>query len=141
MKTIIINATATKSSGALTILRSFLSYIEKYVYLAEYHFYLFTVLDFFQTTDKVTVIRVEVRSIKKRLAWDNGGLKTYCDINCINPHLIISNQNTCTKWKGVSQLVYFHQALAIIPYNWNIFNKSEIRFWLYRKISFFYKQE
>lgn len=134
MKTIIINATATKSSGALTILKSFLLFIETSVNASDYHFYLFTTLDLFTNTEKITIENVNVKTWKQRIRWDNGGLKEYCEKNGIKADLIFSNQNTCTKWSGIPQLVYYHQALALIPFSWNPLKKSERLFWFYRHV-------
>lgn len=138
MKRILINATASTSSGALSILRSFINYIKKNEndLKDNFHFILFTQLDEFTSCSVLSIEKVKVSGWKERIKWDFGGLKKYCDSHFIEADLIISMQNTCTKWKGILQLVYYHQSLPFFSYRWNLLKKEEFKLFLY---AHFYK--
>lgn len=136
MKTIIINATATKSSGTLSILKGLVLYMENSVE-KKYAVHLFTVIDCFDSLKNITVHKFPVQNWIARMKWDNGGLKTYCKAKKIFPDLIISMQNTSTLFDGnTPQLVYYHQPLPLIKYKWKWFRKSEAKMFLY---AHFYK--
>lgn len=138
MSKIIINATAARSSGALTILKDFISYLELNSQSNEYEYHLITTVPNFKACKKVIVHVVEPMSWWRRIKWDSGGLQKWCLKQPLPlvPCLIISMQNTCTKWSGdniPTQLVYYHQPLPLIPYKWKFYNKDEYKLWLYAK--------
>ena len=129
-KTVIINASAIDGSGALVLLKSLVEYLEKME--SNNNYILFTCLEQeFKYCRHINVIIVNAKSWIKRIAWDNGGLRSWCLKMDITPNLIVSMQNTCTKFPGIPQLVYFHQAIAILPYKWNPLHADERLFFLY----------
>ena len=138
MSSIVINATAARSTGALSILRDFIDYLSCDTYIAENEFHLFTCIDTFDTVvmknrSTLTVHKVKVQSWFSRIMWDESGFRRYCRKSHINPDLIISMQNTCANFPSVKQLVYFHQPLPLIRYRWNIFDKNELILFMYSK--------
>lgn len=135
MYCIIINATAIKTSGALTILKDCIAYLESIPKInTEYH--LFTVLNNFKDLKNIRVNKLEPQNWVSRIAWDEGGLQDWCIAHDIQPDLIISLQNTSAKFfdgdgKRIPQLVYYHQPLPLTSYKWNIFNRQEFILFLY----------
>ncbi len=137
MQTIIINATASKNSGALSILKEFVLYMENDIEKGKYAIHLFTVKDCFDSLKHITVHKFPVQNWIARMKWDNGGLRAYCKAKGIFPDLIISMQNTSSLFDGnMPQLVYYHQTLPLIKYKWKWFRRSEIKMCLY---AHFYK--
>ncbi len=136
MKTIIINATAARSSGSLTILKDFIAYCSSDDCSSDMKFILFTTVDCFNMTNKLRIVKLPVMSWYQRIKWDAGGLKTFCNKENIKPDIIISMQNTCTNYQDIPQLVYYHQSLPLVKYNWNPFIKEERILFLY---AHFYK--
>jgi len=121
MSIILINATAAKTSGALTVLKDCIAQIEQYpMFGKEYH--LFTVVDIFHDLKNVYVHKLNVQNWLSRILWDNGGLYRWCQKNNLEPDAIISLQNTSTKYKNksglmITQVVYYHQAIPLYMYN------------------------
>lgn len=135
MYNVIINATATKTSGALTILNSFIQYLS-FIENNEIFFILITVKkNYFHNTKYLKVYEIEEQNWIHRIIWDNKGLQKFCDLNKIKPNLIISFQNTSSKMnnKKLKQIVYYHQALSLIKYKWNPLKKEELLLFLYNK--------
>jgi glycosyltransferase involved in cell wall biosynthesis len=145
MVTFIINDIAAISSGALTVLKDCVDYIEANPSTdTEYH--LFTSVDVFDSMKNVCVHRIKKKGWISRIIWDNGGLQKWCQRNRLVPDLIISLQNTSTKYitekeELVQQLVYYHHPFPLISYKWNIFKKQELIFFLFSIFySFFVKR-
>ena len=143
MPCIVINATAARSTGALSILRDLIDYIvcNDCVAVNEYH--LFTCIDVFDhvimhNQSAFNLHKVKVQNWFSRIMWDERGLSSYCKSNDIHPDLIISMQNTSVNFPMVKQLVYYHQPLPLIKYRWNIFNESESVLFLYSKFYGFF---
>lgn len=137
MISIVINATAAKSSGALTILKDFMSY----VYTLNENkliFYLITTTNgVFRTKRNVVVTEIPSQNWCTRLVWDRSGLQKWCEKNDIIPNIAISFQNTCSrfrgKYKNVKWLVYYHQSLPLIKYKWKLQHKDERKLFLYAR--------
>jgi len=121
MSTIIINATATKTSGALTVLKDCTAYIEQNpIEFNEYH--LFTVVNDFDTLKNVHVHKLRQKNWLSRIQWDNGGLQRWCRAQNVEPDAIVSLQNTSTKYKNkaglmIVQVVYYHQPIPLYQRN------------------------
>ena len=142
MKTIIINATAIVSSGSLTILKDFIAYILQ-LEAQSYHFILFTgTKSVFITQKHLKVFEIEKQNWRARIAWDKKNLQKFCEKEKIIPDIVISFQNTCSKftrvYKNTKQIVYFHNVLPIENYSWNPFKKQERILFLYRYIYGFF---
>ena len=116
----LINATSAKTSGALTVLKDCIAYIEQNpIPGKEYH--LITVMDIFNAYKNIRVHKVNVQNWSSRIQWDNGGLQKWCKKNKLDPDAIISLQNTSTKYGKnglmVTQVVYYHQPIPLYPLN------------------------
>ena len=117
MSIILINATAPKTSGSLTILKDCVLYIEQNTVEGnEYH--LFTVIDDFDDSKNIKVHKLKVQNWLSRIQWDNGGLQRWCKKHNLEPDIIISLQNTSTKYinktdKKIVQIVYYHQLIPL----------------------------
>ena len=119
--TIIINATAAKTSGALTVLKECVSYIEANV-SQDKKYHLFTVLNEFDTLKNITVHKLKPQTWVTRIKWDNGGLQKWCRKHNLEPEAIISLQNTSTKYRNkagimIIQVVYYHNTIPLYQRN------------------------
>lgn len=135
MKTIVVNNPAAIMSGALNILKQFLSSIEKYDTKNNYIVFVALIeLKKFES-DNVKIIVIPPQNFLSRLAWDNIGFKRYLKINAIHPDVIISLQNTGLNYtKSIPQILYFHQGLTVTTENCSIFDKEDRQFWFYKNI-------
>lgn len=135
MINVIINATAIKNTGGLTLLRGLYSYItEKQD--DNYLFHLVTVVDEFNTTPNIIVYKVNEQTWFARVLWDYKGLADFCDKRSIFPDLVLSLQNTSSRIYDtggdlLTQIVYYHQTIPLIKYNYSIFDKKERLLFLY----------
>lgn len=134
MNKIIINATASHSSGALSIYKDFINFIKSYDDKRLY--YVFTSVNEFSDSEFIKFIYMDKMNWKQRIEWDKNGVRNWCKENSIEPSLIISLQNTCANYFDIPQLVYYHQPLPLIPYQWNPLKKTERVLFLY---AHFYK--
>ena len=135
MTTIILNATAARSSGALTILKDFMSYLYEQKQM-DCVFHLLTCTEsLFKSTENIVVHELPQQNWRLRLAWDKNGLQNWCERNKIVPNLVISLQNTCPRFKGalrrVKLLVYYHQPLPLVKYQWKWLRRDERQLFLY----------
>lgn len=140
MKIIIINATAAHSSGALTILKDFMSHVYTLNDVNITFHLLTTTNNTFQTFENILVHELPLQNWRSRLLWDRKGLQKWCENNNIIPDVAISLQNTCARFTGkysnVKWLVYYHQPLPLIKYPWKCLKKEECKLFLY---AHFYK--
>lgn len=135
---ILVNATAARSSGALSILNQFIDHIPCGAHADDY--VLFVDPDFTQIEKKnVTYVKVDTKKWIRRIIWDGHGLKQWCLKNKIFPQLIISFQNMGVNFsKNVPQLVYYHQLLSLSQYKWNVLKKQGLIFFLYKYFYLFF---
>ena len=135
MKTIVINATAARTSGALTILKDFMLFVysqknEKFIF----HL-LTTTKGTFYSSENILIHEIPVQSWSKRLLWDRCGFQNWCINNKIIPDVVISFQNTCPrltgKYRNVKLIVYYHQPLPLVKYQWKWLRKDERKLFLY----------
>jgi len=133
----IINATATKYGGALTILKGFLSEINKFDRKSLYYVFCGIDLDEF-VSDNIEIVKVKTNGFGiggiKRIFWDVLGLFLYCKKNQINPNLIISFQNTGVFYPKVKQLIYYHQSIPLFNHKWKFYRKDESVLFFYKEI-------
>lgn len=135
MKIIVINNPAAKSGGALTILKDLLEKIKSLK--CSNKFYIFVCLEELKKyeTEKLKIIVIPQQGFKNRIYWDNYGLKKYLELNNIFPNLFISVQNTGVNLnKSIPQIIYYHQLLSIVDLKWNLFDKEQRIFWMYKNI-------
>jgi glycosyltransferase involved in cell wall biosynthesis len=132
----LINATATKDGGALTILKAFLAEIENTRNNSVYYVFCGVDLNII-TSGKIKLVKIKTSGFGiggiKRLLWDLFGLYFYCKKNRIRADIIISFQNTGVFFPGVKQLIYYHQPIPLFSHRWKFYKKDEA-------ILFFYKE-
>jgi len=129
---IIINATALRSGGALTILKQFIEAIP-----SDDFTYIVFVDDSVQlkTQSNVILIPLNKRSFFKRIIWDAHGLKQWLKKRHITPTIAISLQNTNFRVNApCPNYIYYHQSLPFYPYKWSFFKSNERNFWFYKNI-------
>ena len=134
---ILVNATASKSGGALTILKEYLSELRKSD--KETIYYVFCGTDLLEyNTDNIRIVKVKTQGFGmgglKRLFWDYAGLFLFCKMNKIRPNLIISFQNTGVLFPNVKQLIYYHQPIPLFKHKWKFYRKDESILFFYKKI-------
>lgn len=130
MKNIIVNTSATRTSGALSIYRQFISHLPQYI--GGHRYYIFVDSSMNQPPiDGVTYIRDDEHSLFHRLWWDYAGLKRWLKKCGITPDAVVSLQNT-----GVSvpcrQIIYYHQPLPFYDRKWRIWKSAERVMYLYK---------
>lgn len=132
MKNIFVNATALKSSGALTILKQFISSIPN---KNKYLIFIDSSVNLENTKSNVQLVRTNNTSALKRLYWDYFGLKNWLDNNNIKVDIAISLQNTNFRVGGnVPNYIYYHQSLPFYNNKWSFFKKKERSLFLYKYI-------
>lgn len=138
MSVIVINATAIRSSGALTILRQFIETLSVDELKDEYYVFIDPGVRF-KTIRNVTYVPVPTSSWLKRIYWDETGLRRWIEKHNLTVDLFISFQNTGAKLeKKVPRIIYYHQPLPLVGYKWNIFKKEELVLFLYQKFYAFF---
>jgi len=126
MSLILINAIAAKVSGARTILKNCVEYVENNPgYEIEYH--LLTVIDDFNEYKNLKIHKLKTFGFLSRIIWDNGGLQNWCRNHNIEPDIIISMHNTSTNYtkkngQKALQLIYFHHPFPL--YTWKGMNHN-----------------
>ena len=130
---IFVCATAARNSGALMIVRQFLSSLPTYI--NENKYFIFVAKDIeFPKLEGISYIPVSTEKWIDRIKWDQSGLKKWQKKHNIDPDLIISFQNTGVNNKDVPQLIYYHQLLSLVDYQWNPFRRKERIFFLYKMV-------
>lgn len=134
---ILVNATASKSGGALTILKEYLSELRKSDKETIYYVFCGTDLPEYNT-DNIRIVKIKTHGFGigglKRLFWDSFGLFLFCIGNRIKPDLIISFQNTGVIFPKVKQLIYYHQSIPLFKHKWKFYRKDESILFFYKKI-------
>lgn len=130
---ILVNATAARSSGALSILNQFIEIASNRF---DYAFYFFVDPSINKVSNgNIIYIKKNTRQWFKRFCWDNLGFRNWIKKERIKPSLIISLQNT-----GVScsqktpQLIYYHQPLPLFENKWSFLKKTERKYFFYKHI-------
>lgn len=130
MSMVVVNATAARSSGALSILRQFLDAIPEYGGDNEY--IVFVDEGFaYKTIEHVQYVKRDTKSWIKRIWWDEKGLKRWCMRHGIKPRSLVSLQNTGVNW-NMPQVIYYHQPLPLSPKKWNPFKRKEAVLFCYK---------
>ncbi|MDZ4956699.1 glycosyltransferase [Clostridium perfringens] len=135
-KNVFINATATKTGGALSILSEFIDSIK--LYTNEYEFYVFSsIKEKIPTHEGINIVdKSGIDNILKRIYWDLIGIIVWSYKKKIFADIVISFQNTGFNYFGNSKkYVYVHQAIPYYKkYSWSITDKSERKLWFYKNI-------
>lgn len=141
MKTIVVNATALDSSGALSILRQFVEAIPDDCDV-RYVIFISPSIDLKCGNASVRLVPiVGVKSFVKRFVWDAFGVKKWLKANNIKPTASISLQNTNfrTGYK-IPNYVYYHQSIPFVAHRWSPFKAEERTMWFYKNVYPFFVQ-
>ena len=131
---VLVNATALSASGALTILRQFLTNAandKQRVYLC----FVPEKIEL-QSFDNIIYEKINKESFLGRVLWDKFGVSRYIKFNKLKPCKVISLQNTSVR-SEFPQIIYVHQP---IPFS-NIkikFNFQNLKFLMYKYIYSFF---
>lgn len=126
---IIVNATALATSGALTILHQFLENAAKdsnnFVCFVPYGIK-------FPEYKNIKYIAIKKQKWLKRIIWDSYGIISYLKKENISFEKIISLQNTSINTKK-QQVIYLHQPIPFSNINFLSAKYFSIKFFLYKK--------
>lgn len=132
-KSILVNASALSSGGALTILKQFIEGVEMFDTVNQY--YIFTCKSELKSnTSNIVFVYLQPKGWLSRIIWDIKGVRQWAKKNGVTPNMIISLQNTGVVFPGTKQLVYYHQPLPLVGHKWNFFLKNERVLFLYKTI-------
>lgn len=133
-KYIIVNATALDKSGALSILKQFISNIP----ISQHNWLVFTPPNISFASNKQNVRLEPITGVKpmyKRLWWDAFGLKRWLKNHHIEPKAAVSLQNTGFRvGRKVSSFIYYHQPIPFFPFKWNPLKQEHRTLWFYKYI-------
>lgn len=132
MKNVIVNTSALRNSGALSIYRQFIFHLSEYIDGNKYYIFVDSTVEQ-PPISGVTYISDDNHSFRHRIAWEHGGLNRWLKQRGIKPAVIVSLQNTGTVTK-CKQVIYYHQSLPFYPRQWNPFKAKERLMWLYKHI-------
>ncbi|MFT4803458.1 MAG: glycosyltransferase involved in cell wall biosynthesis [Psychroserpens sp.] len=142
MKTIVINNPAAVMSGAVVILKQFITNISIHDNTNQYIIFVsLEDLKSYESTN-IAIIVIPKQDFIKRILWDNWGFKKYLKANGILPTSIISLQNTGLSYDySTPQFLYFHQGLSVTDEKCNPLDKEDRQFAFYKYFyPFFIKQ-
>ncbi|WPC74250.1 glycosyltransferase [Vibrio porteresiae] len=138
---IVVNATALREGGGLSILNQMVEFISN---RDEYFiFFIHPSVNIHLTGNNIKLIRVEKTSFISRIWWDFHGLKSYLKRKKLTPSVVVSLQNTSVRINSdCKQVIYLHNIIPFSDYKWDFFRKKEyIQFvykYLYRFFIFCY---
>ena len=138
MSPIIVNATAARSSGALSILKQFINNIPSD---SENIYYIFIDpnIEIPIQANQIKYIPIDTKQWSKRIIWDFWEMRKWIKKNNIQPTLIISLQNTGINYdRNIPQLIYYHQPLPLSSHSWNIKKKEEFILFIYKHFYSFF---
>ena len=129
---ILVLASASRTSGALTIYKQFITHLEHY--LGGHKYYIFVDPSMPQPQlQNVEYIHEPNHSFRRRMYMDKEGyMKVMSDRN-ITPDVVFSLQNTGVV-AGCKQVIYYHQSLPFYKQKWNPLKTSERQMFLYKHI-------
>ncbi len=120
---IVVNTFATRTSGALTIYKQFVSHLKENIGGNNWYIYVDSSMPQPQM-ENVTYIYDDNHSWRHRIYWDYAGCMRQLKKKGIVPDVIVSLQNSgcITKCR---QVVYHHQSLPLYKKGWSFFKKDE----------------
>lgn len=132
-KTIVVNAPALRSGGALTILRQFISEIPEDDF--EYLVFVDESVSFSVMKKNIQIVQVNARSFFRRFIWDAWSLNKWIKRNHIQPVAAISLQNTNFRLtESCPNFIYYHQPIPLYKNKWSFFQQKERSLWFYKYI-------
>ncbi|MDP3467512.1 MAG: glycosyltransferase [Daejeonella sp.] len=132
-KIIVVNASALRSGGALTILHQFINAIpdDNITYLV----FVDRSVVITHSKKNLRLVHVNVTSFLNRIMWDAFGVKKWLKINNVNPAITVSLQNTNFQvGYKIPNYIYYHQPIPLFSNKWNLFKKGERSLWFYKYI-------
>ncbi|MNV20195.1 Glycosyltransferase Gtf1 [compost metagenome] len=133
MQTIIVNATALVSGGALSILRQFIENTDNNIY----HIFVSKAVDLdcaILSSSNVNFWFIPPHNALMRIYWDFWGIKNFAEQHGIKYKTIVSLQNTTIASAATKQIVYIHQGIPFHERKWSFFKKNERRYAFYKYI-------
>lgn len=132
-KIVVVNASALRAGGALTILRQFVLAIPDDGF--EYLIFVDESVAIRANHGNVRLIHVNARSFLRRFMWDAFGLNQWIGRNQIRPSIAVSLQNTNFRLRrDCPGFIYYHQSIPLYPQKWNFFRSEERNLWFYKYI-------
>lgn len=133
---IVVNATALRSGGALSILSQFIESIEGN---DKYLFFVHPSVDLWTDNELIKIVQIERTSFFSRIFWDSYGLDAYLKKQKINVKIIISLQNTSIRMtQPCKKIIYLHNIIPFVKHRWILFKKSDFNLFLYRYMYSFF---
>lgn len=132
---IIVNATALDKSGALSILKQFLSNIPPKGF--NWLIFVSDSVDLNTSNDNVRIEPISgVKKSIRRFIWDVYGLRKWLRKNKIDAIANLSLQNTGFRSSNTKapSFIYYHQSISFFKRRWNPLKKEERSFWFYKNI-------
>lgn len=135
MKSVVVNATALDKSGALSILRQFVTNIPSVTDLS-WILFVDQSVDLAINRKDIKIIKQVKKSLHKRFLWDIFGLNRWIRSKGIDPVLRISLQNTGFRLskKNTPQIIYYHQPIPFYQQKWNPLKRRERNLAFYKYI-------
>ena len=132
MKKIVVSAASLRMGGAITIYNQFISHLRDEIGNDLYYIFVNKVLQQ-PLIPGVQYHVIDIESRSRRNWFDNIGCKEVLDKVGFAPDLVVSLQNTGVRcFKGIKQLIYYHQSLPFYKHHWNPLKKEERSKFLYK---------
>lgn len=127
---VIVNTSATRASGALTIYRQFIEHLSLYTRGDRYIIFVDSSMPQ-PDIEGVEYIADDNHSWRHRIFWDYYGCQKWLKIRGIKADVIVSLQNS-----GIithcRQVIYYHQPLPFYKKSWSFFKSTERGMALYK---------
>lgn len=134
MKNIVVIATASRASGALSIYKQFLSHLKKHIGTDKYFIFIHPTMPK-ELIAGVEYVEIDTTNYLKRIYFDWFGCKKKLQSKGIKPDVIISLQNVMVRGGDrCKSVVYYHQPLPFYKQRWNPFKKDERALFYYKYI-------
>lgn len=127
---IIVNASAARTSGALSIYKQFISHLKDNIKGNKYYIFVDCSVPK-PSMENVTYICENNHSWLHRIYWDYIGCRKWIKRHKIKPDVIVSLQNSGII-TNCRQVIYFHQSIPFYTKKWSFFKKEERLFAMYK---------
>jgi len=133
-KQIVVSATATRSSGTLTIYNQFLNHLPKHLEGKNYTIFVHPSMPQ-PKLDGVQYVAVHTEGQIQRIMFDWSGCKRELGRLSVRPDAVVSLQNTGVRClRDYPQLVYYHLPFPFYDYKYDLTKKRELILELYKRI-------
>lgn len=132
MSTIVVNASALRSGGAMTIYRQFLHHLPDHIGNNQYYIFVDPTMER-PVIEGVTYVNDSDHSRLHYIVWSLFGLKRWLKRHGITPFVIVSLQNvgTITRYR---QIIYYHQSLPLYEKRWSFLKPDERTMAMYKYV-------